>query len=288
LFAGELFGTSSIDVLLVVDHPRVEEKLILRELKSIGLRVGLLNPRVSPVQIGGFSAPAVSLVRTVSMFNGLRAAAALESQDSHVVNSSYTIIACGDKAVGYAKLASAGLPIPRTYLAFSMEAAAKAFEEVGGVAVDKPPVGSWGRMVSLVRSRRLLKYIAEAREEMSGSVRGHLIQQYIETKGRDLRCLVVGDRVLGCVERVARGDWRSNVALGASARPHELSSELEELALKAAEAVQGEFISVDFLVDSSTYVNEVNGTPEFKGFMAATGVNVARKLAEHVKERLRA
>ncbi len=271
-----------------MDHPRAEEKLILKELRSLGLKVGLLNPRVSPVPIGGFNAPAVSLVRAISMFNGLRAAAVFESQGSHVINSSYTIIACGDKAVGYAKLASAGIPIPRTYLAFSVDAAAKALEEFGGIAVDKPPVGSWGRMVSLLKSRSLLEYVAKAREEMAGSVRGHLIQQYIESNGRDIRCLVLGERVLGCIERVARRGWRSNIALGASARPHELSREIEELALKAAEAVGGEFVSVDFLVDSSIYVNEINGTPEFKGFMAATGMNVARELAEHVKVRLRA
>ena len=115
----------------------------------------------------------------------------------------------------------------------------------------------------------------------------HIMQDYIETNNRDIRAIVVGGKVLGAMYRVSIGDeWRTNIALGGKPVQRKLDSELEEMTIKAAESVKGDFISVDILEDSSgvLYVNEVNGVPEFKGFMEATGIDVASELVKFLIE----
>ncbi len=271
----------------MVDHPRLEEKLIHKALSDRGIRVGILNVTSIPLPLNGVRAAEISLIRTIGMFRGVRAAAVLESMGVHTINSSSTILRCGDKVLTYSILHGAGLPIPRSLLALGREAVLRAHAQFSGPAVDKPPLGSWGRMVSLVRSTEMASQIAEARELMPSSVRGHIIQEYVETGGRDVRCLVLGDRLLGCMERSAARGWKSNVALGGKVRALEVTDEMEELSLRAARAVEGEFVAIDLLSNGELLVNEVNGIPEFKGFMRATGIDVAGELASHVREVLR-
>ena len=82
----------------------------------------------------------------------------------------------------------------------------------------------------------------------------------------------------------AKGDWRSNVARGGRTKAIKLDEELSELAVKAAEVIGGEFMAIDLFHDGERYlVNEVNGVPEFKGFMEATKMDVAGRLARYVK-----
>jgi len=245
-----------------------------------------MNVTSTPIPINGTAAP-ISLIRTISMFRGARASAALESIGSHTINGNISIITCGDKALTYATLSKAGIPIPRSFLALGRDAAIKAFGFFNGMAVDKPPLGSWGRMVSLVKSYGMAEQIALAREIMPSSMKGHLVQEYVDTGGRDLRCLVLDGRLLGCIERIAFNGWKSNVALGARVRRVKAVPLMEELSIKAAESVKGEFVAVDLLANEEVLVNEVNGIPEFKGFMRATGIDVAREIALYIKEVLR-
>jgi len=271
----------------VVDHPRLEEKLIYSSLRESGIEVGILNVTSIPIPINGVRAPGIALIRTVGMFRGARSSAVLESMGYRSINSSSSIITCGDKVLTYSTLSKFGIPIPKSLLALGRGAALMAYEEFQGVAVDKPPLGSWGRMVSLVRSEEMAAQIASAREMMPSSVRGHIIQEYVDTGGKDIRCLVLGDDIIGCMERAASKGWKSNVALGGKVRPIKASGEVEELSRKAAEAVKGEFVAVDLLTNEEILVNEVNGIPEFKGFIKATGIDVAGKLASYVREVLR-
>ncbi|MDK2383294.1 MAG: RimK family alpha-L-glutamate ligase [Candidatus Korarchaeota archaeon] len=281
----DALGTDS--VLLVVDHPRLEEKLIYNSLKEKGLKVGILNVTTTPLPINGVKIPEIALIRTVGMFRGVRSSAVLESMGSHSINSSSTIMTCGDKVLTYSALSKLGIPIPKSLLALGRDAVLKAYGEFQGVVVDKPPLGSWGRMVSLIKSAEMAVQIADARGMMPSSLRGHVIQEYIETGGRDIRCLVLGERTIGCMERMASTGWKSNVALGGKVRPIKATSVVEELSLKAAEAVKGEFVAVDLLSNEEVLVNEVNGVPEFKGFIKATGIDVAKELASYIWEVLR-
>ncbi|MCE4599510.1 MAG: lysine biosynthesis protein LysX [Desulfurococcales archaeon] len=273
---------------LIYDHPRVEEKLIAKELRDKGFQVDMINVNRTPLYIGGASHYDAIIVRTISLYNGIYSAAVYESQGKWVINRSYTLITAGDKILTLSLLASNKVPVVDSMVAVGREAALKAAEIIGYPLVDKPPIGSWGRLVSLVTNARHHEDIIEHRGILGAQFKTHLIQRYIEPGGRDIRCIVVGETLTGCIERIApKGEWRSNVALGAETKPRKIDGELEEISIKTARIIKGEFISIDILESSQGYlVNEVNGIPEFKGFMKATNKNPATTLATWIKNKL--
>jgi ribosomal protein S6--L-glutamate ligase len=106
-----------------------------------------------------------------------------------------------------------------------------------------------------------------------------------------VRLFVVGGRVLGAIERTAApGDWRTNVARGGIARPIDPSSQWQECALAAAQAVGADYAGVDLLVSRTgdVYVLEVNGIPGWKGLQGATGLDVAAAIVQQVETRVAA
>ncbi len=229
----------------------------------------------------------VALIRSVSMYRSLYAAAVFESANVHTINSTEVINVAGDKILTYSKLFREGIPIPDSIIAMSPDATLKAYEQIGYPLIDKPPIGSWGRMVSLIRDLFEGKTIIEHREMLANSaLKVHIVQEYVKEKNRDIRCIVIGKELLGCYARnIPPNEWRANVALGGTPTKIEIDSKLKEVALKASAVVKGEFISIDVLEHPKKgyIINELNDVPEFKGFMLATGINVSQKLVEYLK-----
>ncbi len=277
------------DVELMIDVPRLEERLILDEIKRSGLSLKLTNVKYVPLSWEDKPAR-VSLIRTISMLRAAYSASIREAAGIKTINSLKAILIAGDKILTLSKLWEAGISFPESIIALNGKAAERADEFIRFPIVDKPPIGSWGRLVALVKDSQAFKSIIEHRElYQSQALKTHLIQRYVGGGGKDLRILVLGDEVLGAMWRIAAGgDWRSNVARGGSTREAKLDDELKELALKVSSVIGGEFIAVDvFEEDGSYLVNEVNGVPEFKGFAEATKTNVPKKLVEYVRKILR-
>jgi len=268
------------------DMPRIEEKRILKALDDAGIKVIPVNVTREPLALEGIEEH-IPLIRAVSMFKSLYTAAALEANKLKPINSSYTIMYSGDKVLTYSVLAASNIPIPKTLISINGESTLKAYLQIGFPVVDKPPIGSWGRLVSLIRDIHEANLVIEHRNMMSSpQMKTHIVQEYVNMpENRDIRCFVIGDQCLGCIYRIPqKGEWRSNVALGAQVKSLENPSEACELALKAAKALKGEIVSIDlFEKNDGLVVNEVNGVPEFKGFMKATGIDIAKKIAEYVK-----
>jgi len=277
-----------VEVELLYDYPRLEERLIIERLRARGAEVTLTNVNDVPLVMGERVAD-VAVVRPISMFKAIYAAAARESAGTWAVNNASAISVCGDKVLCLSRMAASGIRIPRTVIAVDSRSAEQAFKASPKPVVDKPPIGSWGRLVSLIEDERTWRTILEYRSLLSSAqLKVHLLQQYVETGGRDVRVIVLGGEVLGAMERIGPpDDWRTNVALGGKTVPYKLNGELVETSIKCAELVGGDFIAVDILVDRSGnyYVNELNGVPEFKGFMEATGIDVAAHLAGFVLDR---
>ncbi len=288
-------------VALLVDKVRFEEKRIasrLREWSSVELvhadkRIQWLKPP-RQTRSRGFGSFDVAVVRPLSMYLAAYASALAEAWGLPTVNPSEAILYSGDKLLAYSRLASHGIPIPPTgFLAGGAESLGL---DESVEYVLKPPVGSWGRLVSRVHGLGEARLHAALRARLPCMVqRVSIVQEYVVGGERDYRCLVVGGEGLGCIVRSSSvGEWRSNVALGASVEPvgdSGLLGELLEASIRAAEAVGGVFVSVDLFYSEGdgVLVNEVNGVPEFKGFYRAYGgrVDPALRLSEWLRLRLR-
>ncbi|QGR19492.1 lysine biosynthesis protein LysX [Stygiolobus azoricus] len=274
---------------LIVDIIRQEEKLIAKALDEKQVPYDIINVGQEPIPFNkGLGRYDVAIIRPVSMYRALYASAVLEAAGVHTINSVDAINICGDKILTYSRLYKHGIPIPDSIIAMSPDAALKAYEQKGFPLIDKPPIGSWGRLVSLVRDNFEGKTIVEHRELMGNSaLKVHIVQEYIQYKGRDIRCIVMGKTLLGCYARnIPPNEWRANIALGGYPSKIDVDSKLEETVLKAVGVVGGEFVSIDILEHPTKgyVVNELNDVPEFKGFMVATNINVAEKLVDYIKE----
>jgi len=276
---------------IVASRVRLDEKRIMAALKLRGVACDYVDSRTCWYELGADKArwPLV-INREIGQVRAAYAARGLEAAGARVINSAAAIELCGDKWSTSVALRRAGLPVPRTLLALTPEAALDAIEQVGYPAVIKPLIGSWGRLVAALHDRRaavaVLEYLAALPSPQSHVV---YVQEMVGSGDRDIRVIVIGGEVIGAVYR--QGDqWRSNVALGATTEPCPLTPVLEDLAQAAALAVGADVAGVDLLIDGDDklVVLEVNSGVEFSGFQEAMGdqVDVAGKLADYVLTRI--
>jgi [lysine-biosynthesis-protein LysW]--L-2-aminoadipate ligase len=127
--------------------------------------------------------------------------------------------------------------------------------------------------------------IIEAREYMHPIQQVYYIQEMIKRPERDIRCYVIGDRAVAAIYRHAPvGDWRTNTARGGIAESLPITSELEELSVRAAQAVGGGAFGVDLMeTESGLVVHEVNHTTEFKNSVRVTGIDIPKLLLEYTE-----
>jgi RimK family alpha-L-glutamate ligase len=210
----------------------------------------------------------------------------IEDRGILVVNAPRAIERSVDKFYTTVLLREAGLPSPETVVCESATEAMSAVRRMGDVVI-KPIFGSLGHGMVRVSdpdvALRIVRALDQARPVF-------YVQRAIDHGGRDVRVFVVGGRVLGAIERrAAAGDWRTNVARGASAEPFELPATWARLALRAADAIGADYAGVDLLPsrEGEVYVLEVNGIPGWEGLQKATGVDVAGAIVEQVELRLR-
>lgn len=203
----------------------------------------------------------------------------LEEDGVRVVNTARAIERTVDKAWTSAILERAGLPTPETVACERAEDAFAAFHAMGDVVV-KPLFGSMGLGMSRVSDEDMAWRVFRVIETIRGV---YYLQRFIPHGGRDLRAFVVGDRVLGAIERRADG-WRTNVSRGGRATATTLPPAWADLAVRAARAVGAEYAGVDLLpaADGTVYVLEVNGIPGWEGLQGATGLDVAGAVVDQL------
>lgn len=189
-----------------------------------------------------------------------------ELQGIPCINPSSALQLARDKARCYLELHHRSVPIPRTVLLGREAPLEEALRLVPGPPwILKLPVGTKGRAVILVESAASLRSVVSTLQDLSGRL---LLQEFVaESRGTDLRVLVLGGRAVAAARRTAGGDeFRSNVDLGGLARPCELTEECRQVAEAAARAVGLEVAGVDLLESSrGPLVLEVNGSPGLQG-----------------------
>ena len=210
---------------------------------------------------------------------GLWSLRKLQQRGVHVLNAPDALVAMHDKLVTAMRLRQVNLPHPQTgYLPVGASASG-----IDLPAVIKPRFGSWGRHVHLCATRnQLRRCLRELADQAWFQAHGAIVQELIPPVGRDLRVLVAGGEVVGAIERVAApGEWRTNVALGASRRPATADRRARTLALAAASAVGADLVGVDLLRRGRSYVVlELNGAVDFTDEYSFPGEDVfARAVA---------
>ena len=229
----------------------------------------------------------VIIERCMSQTRGLAISRIFTALGATVLNAPAVIETCGDKLATNAALARAGVPTPRTAVAFTSESALEICEDFGYPVVMKPVVGSWGRMVTKLNDRDAVEAVLEHKEVLGGPQhKVFYFQEFIQKPGRDIRAFVVGGEVIAAIYRNS-AHWITNTARGATATNCPLYSSLSDISLRAAEAVGGGVVAVD-LVESERglLVVEVNHTMEFRNSVATTGVDIAAKVARYAANQL--
>ena len=271
---------------ILCSRVRFEEKALFEALRRRGIPFERLNEDELQFPIGG-DVPATDVVLDRSIHHGrsLYALSLLNAAGVPTVNSGHVAQICGDKILTSSTLASAGVPIPKTVVAFTREAALEAIEKMGYPVVLKPMVGSWGRLLAKINDRDAAEAVLEHKETLGSYQHGiFYIQEYVHKPERDIRAIVMGEQTIGAIYRSSE-HWITNTARSGQASPCPVTPEIHELCQEAANAVGGGFLAIDLLEhEDGLLVNELNYTPEFHGFMRATGLPVADLVIDYVQQ----
>jgi ribosomal protein S6--L-glutamate ligase len=201
-------------------------------------------------------------------------------------NSAESILNARDKLRSLQILSSAGVGMPTTGYAHSTQDHAALISHVGGAPlVIKLVEGTQGIGVVLADTASAAKSVIEAFRSLDADI---LVQEFIkESAGQDLRCFVVGGKVVAAMLRKASGgEFRANIHRGATAEAAQLSDAETETSLRAAKALGLDIAGVDMLRSSrGPLVIEVNASPGLEGIEKNTGVDVAGAIIKHVASR---
>lgn len=270
---------------VLVSRIRVEEKLLLEALTARGVAFEVLDDQDLVLDLEHpLSGYDVVLDRCISHSRALSILRVFNDWGIPTVNTCEVVANCGDKLVTTSLLRRVGVPIPRTLVAFTPEAALEAIEQVGYPAVLKPAIGSWGRLLSKVNDREAAEAVLEHKAVLGGYPHHvYYIQEYIRKPGRDVRAFVVGSETIAAIYRQSP-HWITNTARGGQASRCPVTPELDDLCVRAARAVGGGVLALDILEDPDRgyLVNEVNHTTEFRNSIAPTGVDIPGRIVDYV------
>jgi ribosomal protein S6--L-glutamate ligase len=206
-----------------------------------------------------------------------------EQMDVFTPNTANGITNSRDKLRAIQILSRHDIGMPKTAFVRNRQDVLPAIERVGGApVVIKLLEGTQGIGVILAPDKKVAEAIIETLHNTKQNV---LIQQFVaESKGRDIRALVVGDRVVAAMRRTAEGDeFRSNVHRGGSVESVVLDSEYERTAVRSAQIMGLRVAGVDMLEGhDGPLVMEVNSSPGLEGIERATELDVAGAIIDHV------
>jgi ribosomal protein S6--L-glutamate ligase len=220
-------------------------------------------------------------------FFGTAVVRQFEQMGVFTLNSSHAISVSRDKLRAIQILSRHRIGLPATAFVRRKDDVIPAIERVGGAPVIiKLLEGTQGIGVILADTTRIAAAIVETLQSTKQNV---LIQKFVaESKGKDIRAFVIGNRVVAAMRRSAKGDeFRSNVHRGGIATVVELDETYTRTAIHAAQIMGLTVAGVDMLeAADGPQVLEVNSSPGLEGIEGATGVDVAGQIIEHIESRV--
>jgi ribosomal protein S6--L-glutamate ligase len=226
-------------------------------------------------------------IGTSSTFYGTAVLRQFEMMGVYTPNPSDAVLRARDKLRCLQILSSQGLDMPVTVFGDNPDDT----NDVLALLGDPPHViklneGSQGTGVVLAEKRSASQSVVEA---FRGLYANFLVQEFIaEAKGSDLRCFVVGKKVVAAMQRVASpGEFRANLHRGGSAIKADLSEEEKRIAIRAAGALGLGIAGVDLLRSNrGPLLLEVNASPGLEGIEAASGVDVSAQIIKHLEKQI--
>ena len=269
------------------DRLRTEEKLLQSQASEKGFETSMIDAKITKFDTdskrSNYDFGDVVLERCVSYYRGLHFTACLEFLDTPVINSFDVASMCGNKMITSMLLKKNNIPTPKTYFSFTAESAMEHFEKVGYPLVIKPIIGSWGRSVMPIKDKDTADAIIENRQVTDGPQdRIYYLQEMIDRPPRDIRVITVGDQPIAAMYRKSSGGFKTNIALGADPEISKITNEIEDLCVKASQAVGGGILGIDLMEDRNKglVVHEVNNTVEFKGLVRVAEKNIPKAMIE--------
>jgi len=276
---------------ILYSRVRVEEKLLFEAFAARGADFDLLDDRDLIFEItpggpyaGQYAGYDVIAERCINHSRALYSLRILNDRGIATVNTAHVADVCGNKLQTTSALTAAGIPSPRTLIAYSSDSALRAIESLGYPVVLKPAVGSWGRLLSKVNDREAAESILEHKEVL-GTYHHSIfyIQEFIPKPERDIRAFVVGDETICAIYRNSE-HWITNTARGGKSSNCPVTPELNDLCVRAARAVGGGIVAIDVVEDPERglLIIEVNYTMEFRNSIAPTGVDIPGRMADFI------
>ena len=194
-----------------------------------------------------------------------------------IAGSAFTVV--HNKLLTHLVLQQHNIPMPKTYVSSTTEAAKDLLKKVNYPIVMKFPEGTQGKGVMFADSISSASSLLDALGALN---QPFIIQEYIETGGSDIRALVVGDKVVAAMRRKAqKEEKRSNIHAGGAGESVQLTRELMNIALDTAKALGADICGVDILESPlGPLVIEANISPGLQGLSQVVPINVADEIAK--------
>lgn len=247
-----------------------------------------INPAAPSVHYKGRQLPhydaVIPRIGSTITFYGTAVLRQFELLGSYPLNESVAITRARDKLRSLQLLARQGIDLPVTGFAHSPDDTSDLIEMVGGAPlVVKLVEGTQGIGVVLAETRQAAESVIDAFRGLNAHI---LVQEYIkEAQGADIRCLVVGNKVVAAIERQAKpGDFRSNLHRGGQANPVIITEREGEIALQAAATLGLDVAGVDILrANRGPLVMEVNASPGLEGIEKTSGIDIATLMIKWIE-----
>jgi ribosomal protein S6--L-glutamate ligase len=220
-------------------------------------------------------------------FYGAAVVRQFEMMNVYCVNDSVAITRARDKLRSLQLLSKKGIGLPTTGFAHSVDQVQDLIKMVGGPPlIIKLLEGTQGVGVVLVETAKAARSMIEAFLGLKANI---LVQEYIkEAEGADIRCFVVGGKVVGAMKRQAKSEeFRSNLHRGGQASEVEISEEEHSMAIRSAQVMGLHVAGVDIVRSHrGPLVIEVNASPGLEGIEKATGKDVAGAIIQFIEKKV--
>lgn len=230
----------------------------------------------------------ITRIRPSATFYGCAIARQFESMKVYTVNSSAAIAQSRDKLFSLQLLLKNGVSIPTTGFANSPMDTNDLIEMVDGAPlIVKLLEGTQGRGVVLAETKKAAESVINAFKSLRANL---LVQEFVkEADGKDLRCFVIGGKVVASIQRTAApGEFRANIHQGGSASIVKITPKERALAVKAAKTLGLEVAGVDIIRSKKgPLLLEVNSSPGLEGIEGATKKDVAGMIIASIEKKLK-